>query len=95
MNWPGTSVGRLVDGESVSPKAKGKAICSSWTPPSADESEESATPHQEAETEVKSHRRRKKRQIDWDKLRQVRHEHDLDDEEKIVLVLWPPDGLHR
>jgi len=49
--------------------------------PVADDSEESA-PHQEAGTEVKSHQRRKRRQIDWDKLRQIRHEHDLSDEEK-------------
>jgi transposase len=52
-------------------------------PPAANESEDSATPDEEAETEVKGHRRRKKRQIDWDKLRQIRHEHDLSDEEKV------------
>ena len=28
-------------------------------------------------------RRRKNRQIDWDKLPQIRHEHDLSEEEKI------------
>jgi len=50
--------------------------------PIADDSKESAA-HQEAETEVKTHRRRKKRQIDWDKLRQIRHEHDLSAEEKM------------
>jgi transposase len=51
----------------------------------ANESEDSAVPHQEAEVEIeiKSHRRRrKKREIDWDKLPQVRHEHDLPEEEK-------------
>jgi hypothetical protein len=37
----------------------------------------------EPASEVKGHRRRKKRKIDWDKLHQIRHEHDLDDEEKI------------
>jgi transposase len=49
--------------------------------PVASDTEES-TPQQEAESEVKSHRRRKKRQIDWDKFRQIRHDHDLNDEEK-------------
>lgn len=51
-------------------------------PPAADESEDCITPDEEAETEVKGHRRRKKRKIDWDKLRQIPHEHDLSDEEK-------------
>ena len=36
----------------------------------------------EANIEVKSNRRRPKRQIDWDKLQQIVHNHDLDDEEK-------------
>ncbi len=50
----------------------------------ANEPEDSAVPHQEAEVEIKGHRRRrKKREIDWDKLPQIRHDHDLDDEEKI------------
>jgi transposase len=48
-----------------------------------DETPESATPDAEAETEVKSHQRRKRRQIDWDKLPQVRHEHDLSAAEKV------------
>jgi hypothetical protein len=51
--------------------------------PVAEESEESATPPQQAETEVKGHRRRRKRQIDWDKLRKIIHDHDLNDEEKL------------
>lgn len=50
-------------------------------PPVADDGE--SAPHQETETEVKGHRRRKKRQIDWDKLHQVRHDHDLKPEEKM------------
>ncbi len=50
-------------------------------PPTADEPEDSATG--DKGTEVKGHRRRKRRQIDWDKLRQIRHEHDLSDKEKI------------
>ena len=50
--------------------------------PSTDDLDETATPRQEGETEVKSHRRRRKRQIDWDKLRKVVHNHDLDDEDK-------------
>ena len=52
-------------------------------PPAANEPEDSITPEEEAETEVKGHRRRKKRKIDWDKLRQIHHEHDLSDEEKV------------
>jgi len=51
--------------------------------PAANESEDSATADEEAETEIKGHRRREKRQIDWDKLQQIRHEHDLSDEEKV------------
>jgi transposase len=51
-------------------------------PPLVDETEASETPAEEAETEVKGRRRRKNRKIDWDKLRQIRHEHDLSDEEK-------------
>ncbi len=51
--------------------------------PLADESQDSATPDAESDTEVKSHQRRKKRKIDWDKLRQIRHDHDLKPEEKI------------
>jgi hypothetical protein len=49
----------------------------------ADDLEEAATLHQEGQTEVKSHRRRRKRQIDWDKLRQIHHDHDLSDEDKV------------
>jgi len=53
-------------------------------PPAANEPEDSAKADQEAEGEVQGHRRRRKgRQIDWDKLRQIRHEHDLSDEEKV------------
>ncbi len=50
-------------------------------PPAANEPEDSAD--EETEVEIKSHRRRKKRKIDWDKLRQIRHDHDLSDEEKV------------
>ena len=52
-------------------------------PPAVDVLEGSITPDKEAETEVKGHRRRKNRKIDWDKLRQIHHEHDLSDEEKV------------
>ncbi len=48
-------------------------------PPVANEPEDSAAADEG--TEVKGHRR-KRRKIDWDKLRQIRHEHDLSDEEK-------------
>jgi len=58
-------------------------------PPVADTSEEPA-PQQEAETEVKGHRRRKKREIDWEKLRKVVHDHDLDDEEKVCSCCGQP-----
>jgi transposase len=58
--------------------------------PAANEWEDSATPDEEAEVEVKSHRRRQKRQIDWDKLRQIRHEHDLSDEEKVCSCCGRP-----
>ena len=56
----------------------------------ADESQESATPDAESGTEVKSYQRRKKRKIDWDKLPQIRHDHDLDDEEKICACCGLP-----
>jgi transposase len=52
-------------------------------PPPANVSEDSVTADQEPAVEIRSHRRRKKRQIDWDKLPQIRHEHDLSDEEKV------------
>jgi transposase len=52
-------------------------------PPAANEPEDSASRDQEAEVEVQGHRRRRKRHIDWDKLRQIRHEHDLSDEAKV------------
>jgi transposase len=65
---------RLTDGE-------GQGHLFELDIPVASDTEES-TPQQEAESEVKSHRRRKKRQIDWDKFRQIRHEHDLEPEEK-------------
>ena len=47
----------------------------------AEESPVSTDP--ETGVEVKDYRRRKKRQIDWDKLPQIRHEHDLEIEEKM------------
>jgi transposase len=37
----------------------------------------------DSDIDVPGHRRRQKRQIDWDKLPQIRHEHDLPEEEKI------------
>ncbi len=52
-------------------------------PPAPSEPESSAAEDQDAGTEVQGHRRRKKREIDWDKLRQIRHEHDLPEEEKV------------
>ena len=67
---------RLTEGE-------GQGHLFDLDPPATNESEAPTTPDQEAEVEVQGHRRRKKRQIDWDKLRQIRHEHDLSDEEKV------------
>jgi transposase len=52
------------------------------SPLSAD-SQAPTTSEPQAGIQVKDHRRRKKRQIDWDKLPQIRHDHDLDEEEKI------------
>ena len=49
--------------------------------PAADDKDESVP--QETETDVKGHRRRKNRKIDWDKLHQVPHNHDLKPEEKM------------
>ena len=70
-------------------EAEGQGHLFELDPPVADASDESA-PQVEAETEVKGHRRRKKRQIDWDKLRQVRHDHDLDDEDKVCSCCGQP-----
>ena len=43
------------------------------------------------EVEVQGHRRRrKKREIDWDKLPQIRHEHDLPEEEKVCSCCGRP-----
>ncbi len=52
-------------------------------PPTEAESEDSTGLEEQAGTAVKSHHRRKRRKIDWEKLRQVHHEHDLSDEEKV------------
>ena len=70
-------------------EAEGQGHLFELDPSVADTSDESA-PQPEAETEVKGHRRRKKRQIDWDKLRQIRHDHDLDDEEKVCTCCGLP-----
>jgi len=51
-------------------------------PPGTSDTEQ-AVKNQKAETEVQGHRRRKKRKIDWDKLHQIRHRHDLKPEEKM------------
>jgi len=65
---------RVTDGE-------GQGHLFELNPPPDDETKESA-PENESEVEIKGHRRRKKRKIDWDKLRQVRHEHELSEKEK-------------
>ena len=58
--------------------------------PLAGELPVSATPDAEAGSEVKVQRRRRKRQIDWDKLHQIRHEHDLKPEEKVCSCCGRP-----
>jgi len=50
------------------------------SPPGADPPQPESCDRQGVD--VRGHRRRKNRQIDWDKLPQVRHEHDLPEEEK-------------
>jgi transposase len=50
--------------------------------PLVGESPTVAVPERQAGNEVKAHRRCKKRQIDWDKLPQIRHSHDLEEEDK-------------
>lgn len=70
-------------------EAEGQGHLFELDSPASDVPEEPAV-QQEGETEVKGHRRRKKRQIDWDKLRQIRHDHDLDDEEKVCLCCGLP-----
>lgn len=59
-------------------------------PPAADEPEDSTASSDEAEISVPAHRRRKRRKIDWDKLHQIRHEHDLTPEEKICACCGGP-----
>src|SRR5580704_3077143 len=49
--------------------------------PLVGESPAAAVSEWEAGNEVKAHRRRKKRQIDWDKLHQIRHNHDIEEED--------------
>jgi transposase len=61
--------------------AEGQGHLFELDPPS-DSKAEDTTLGQEAEVEIKGHRRRKKRQIDWDQLKQVRHEYELSEEEK-------------
>ena len=50
--------------------------------PVVGETEGSTESYEESDVEIKGHRRRKTRKIDWDKLPQVRHDHDLGEEEK-------------
>lgn len=64
-------------------EGKGQGHLFHLNPPDDEESEDAGIPVEEAEVEVKSYRRRKKREIDWDKLRQIHHEYDLTDEEKV------------
>jgi transposase len=56
----------------------------------AGESPASAASDPEAGNEVKAYHRRKRRQIDWDKLHQIHHEHDLKPEEKVCSCCGRP-----
>jgi len=58
--------------------------------PVSNEPPASTTPEAEPGIEAKDHRRGKKRQIDWDKLHQIRHDHDLEEEEKICSCCGRP-----
>lgn len=58
--------------------------------PLTDESPAPPTPDPEAGNEVKAYRRRQKRQIDWDQLPQVRHDHDLEEKDKTCLCCGRP-----
>ena len=55
-----------------------------------DELSESTSPPVDEGIEVKGHHRRKKREIEWDKLPQIRHDHDLQPEEKICTCCGQP-----
>jgi transposase len=50
--------------------------------PLTDESPPPPAPDPQAGNVVKAHHRRQKRQIDWDKLPQIRHNHDLQEQDK-------------
>ncbi len=71
-------------------EGEGQGHCFEWEPLPAHESLPGETSEPEAGSEVKAHRRRKQRQIDWDKLHQVLHEHDLDDPDKICACCGRP-----
>ena len=71
-------------------EAKGQGHLFELDPPVANEPEASPSPDHEPDVEVKGHRRRQKREIDWDKLRQIRHEHDLEPEEKMCSCCGRP-----
>jgi transposase len=59
--------------------------------PLVEESDDSGQSPEEAEVEIKGHRRRRqKREIDWDNLPHIRHNHDLKDEEKICSCCGKP-----
>jgi transposase len=58
--------------------------------PLTDTPPEPARADEGAAVEVSGYRRRKRRTIDWDKLVQIRHEHDLDDDKKICACCGQP-----
>lgn len=58
--------------------------------PLTDELPAPTTSDPEAGSELKAHHRRQKRQIDWDKLPQIRHHHDLEVEDQMCSSCGQP-----
>ena len=72
-------------------EAEGQGHLFDLDSPLDQESEDPTGVQDESGIEIKSHRRRRKRRkIDWDNLRQVHHDHDLDDEEKVCSCCGRP-----
>ena len=81
----------MADGESVSSEGEGQGHLfdlDADLPANTDPAEPASS---DDAIDVQGHRRRrKKREIDWDKLPQIRHEHDLPEEEKICSCCGRP-----
>ena len=73
----------MAAGGNVCRKTKGKATCSHWMRIRQSQPILRNRETPDDTVEVRGHcRQRKRREIDWDKLPQIRHEHDLSPEEK-------------